>query len=345
MLMAVTFTAAVAVVIIAVVIGGAIGAPRVGTISRVNGPLVARVDSQLVDIYTNLYGDDGRAAGTGMVLTATGEVLTNNHVIQGATSIQAIDVGNGETYLARVIGYDERDDIAILQLDGAAGLPTVELGDSTSAGLGERIITIGNAGGVGGTPAARSGTIIGLNQAITVGDDIDQSTEHLNRLIEVDGDLQPGDSGGPMVDGAGAVVGMDTAASTNFEFTNRPSGEGFAIAIDTVKPIAARISAEHGSSSVHIGPTAFIGVKVQSLGGNPPGADVAAIVPQTPAASVGLGSGDIITSLGGVPVRSSTDLTEALVRYSPGSVVALEWVDPAGVSHTATIVLGTGPAA
>jgi S1-C subfamily serine protease len=266
-------------------------------------------------------------------------------VIQGATSIQVIDVGNGESYVARVIGYDERDDIAILQLDGAAGLPTVELGDSSSVGLGERIITIGNAGGVGGTPAARSGTIIGLNEAITVGDDIDQSTEHLSRLIEVDGDLQPGDSGGPMVDGAGAVLGMDTAASTNFEFTNRPSGDGFAIAIDTVKAIAAQISAEHGSNSVHIGPTAFIGVKVQSLGGGPPGAAVAAIVPQTPAAGVGLDSGDVITSLGGVPVRSSTDLTEALVRYSPGSVVALKWVDPAGVSHTATITLGSGPAA
>jgi S1-C subfamily serine protease len=344
LLMATTFTAAVGFVALAVLVGRAVDSGRVATISTVSGPLVTRVDAQLVDIDTDLYQDAGRAAGTGMVLSPNGVVLTNNHVIQGATSILATDIGNGRTYVARVVGYDERRDVAVLQLEGASRLATVTLGNSATIGTGERIVTIGNAGGVGGRPAARSGTVVGLNESITVGDSIDSSTEHLGGLIQVDGDLQPGDSGGPMVNGSGSVIGMDTAASTGYEFSQHATGEGFAIAIDTVRPLAAQIRARHGSASVHIGPTAFIGVQIDSGTGRRPGATVTGAQPGSPAAGAGLGYGDVITALGATPVRSSTDLTSALVRYRPGEAVSIHWVDSAGVAHSTTVTLATGPA-
>jgi S1-C subfamily serine protease len=344
-LMASTFAAAVAFVAVVAVLGGVIGPSPARTISVVSGPLVTRVDAQLVDIYTDLYDGRGRAAGTGMVLTPGGDVLTNNHVIEGASTIRATDIGNGQTYVARVIGYDERRDIAVLALENARGLATVRFGDSARVGLGEGIVTIGNAGGIGGAPAARSGTVIGLSEAITIEDDVSASTEHLDRLIQIDGDLEPGDSGGPMVDGTGAVIGMDTAASTSFEFSRHTAGQGFAIAIDAVKPVAAQIRARHGSDAIHIGPTAFIGVDIGSGAAQPAGVIVANAVPGTPAARAGLGYGDVITAIGGTAVSSPADLTNALVRYSPGATVALDWVDRASVEHTAVITLAAGPAA
>lgn len=344
--MATTFTAAIGFVVAAVIIASVLGSSNVATVASVSGPVVARVDAQLVDINTQIDGGEGAAAGTGMVLTPSGMVLTNNHVIQEASNIEATDIGNGQTYAAKVIGYDERRDIAVLQLEGASGLASVTLGDSASVTRGGRIITIGNAGGVGGRPAARSGTVVALNQAITVSDDLDDSSEHLSQLIKVDGDLQPGDSGGPMVNASGAVVAMDTAASTSFQFSRQTTGQDFAIAIDAVKQIAMQIRDGRGSSAIHIGPTAFIGVYIASQpASNAAGAAVYEAIPNSAAASAGVRGGDVITSLGGRPVSSANDLTEALVPYRPGQRVTLGWLNGVDVPQSATITLGVGPAA
>jgi S1-C subfamily serine protease len=344
-LMATTFTAALCFVVLVTILTGALDGPApVYRVTVVRGPLVSRVDSEVVDLDTILDGGSGAAAGTGMVLTPTGIVLTNNHVIEGASTIQATDIGNGQSYTATVIGYDERRDIAVLQLEGASGLATVTLGNSANVNVNRGVVTIGNAGGVGGTPEARSGIVLAMNRAITVSDEFDGSTEHLTQLIQIHGDLQPGDSGGPMVDGSGDVIGMDTAASAGFTFTGQPIGQGFAIEIDTVKTIAAEIRASQGSQTIHIGPTAFIGVDIASKSSGYPGAHVLNVVPGSAAANAGLGGGDVITSLGGSSVTSPTGLTEALVPYSPGEEVTMQWRDPTGATHSASITLGTGPA-
>src|SRR5215469_8854056 len=112
-----------------------------------------KVDPGLVDIVTSLGFQQAEGAGTGLVLTSSGEVLTNNHVIEGATSIRATDVGNGTTYRARVVGYDRGHDIAVLRLIGASGLQTVTLGNSSDAAVGQKVVALGNAGGRGGTPS------------------------------------------------------------------------------------------------------------------------------------------------------------------------------------------------
>ena len=177
--------------------------------------IAARVSPGLVDVVSTLGDQNGEAAGTGMVLTSTGEVLTNNHVINGATSISVTDIGNGKTYTATVVGYDKTKDIAVLQLQNASGLQTVNLGDSSTVTVGQNVVAIGNAEGKGGTPSVVTGSVTALNQSITAGDEGSSDSEQLSGLIQTNAPIQPGDSGGPLVNSAGQVVGIDTAASSS----------------------------------------------------------------------------------------------------------------------------------
>jgi len=244
--------------------------------------IAAKVDPGLVDIVTTLGYQSGKAAGTGMVLTSTGEVLTNNHVINGATSIKATDVGNGRTYTAKVVGYDKTRDVAVLQLQNASGLQTVTL-SSDGPQSGEKVIALGNALGKGGTPSVATGRITGLGQSITASDEGAADAERLTAMIGHNAPIQPGDSGGPLVNTEGEVIGMNTAASSSPD-SGSPSQSGqaqtatqaFAIPIARASSIADQIEAGTPSSTVHIGATAFLGVETSpsglgSFGGNIPG--------------------------------------------------------------------------
>jgi S1-C subfamily serine protease len=329
--------------------------------SKTTDSLAAQVDPGLVDINTTT-ADVGLGAGTGMVVTSGGEVITNNHVINGATRITATDIGNGRTYTARVVGYDRTHDIAVLMLEGASGLKTVPLGDSSTLHVGASVVTIGNAGGVGGTPSAAAGSVSALDQAITAADGGVSSSERLTGLIEVNGQLQPGDSGGPLVDASGNAVGMDTAASATFDFQSsngNGNGNGFAIPINEVLAVAKQIVAGKGSSAIHIGPSAgaFLGVLIlppNAGGGVPggfdsgsgaPGAFVEDTVPGSPAAAAGLTQGDTITSLNGQAVNSPSGLTALMAKHRSGQSVRLSWLDGAGNAHTATLRLAAAPPA
>src|SRR3984957_19817822 len=188
--------------------------------------IASRVDPAIVDVTSTLGYQQATAKGTGMVLTSNGEILTNNHVINGATSISVTDIGNGKTYKATVVGYDESQDIAVLQLSGASGLTTASTGNSSTVGVGDSVVALGNAGGVGGTPAVAPGSVTALNQAITATDEGSGSSEQLTGLIETNAGIQAGDSGGPLVNSHGQVIGIDTAASTNYQFGGSGSGSG-----------------------------------------------------------------------------------------------------------------------
>jgi S1-C subfamily serine protease len=172
------------------------------------------VSPAIVDINSTLGYSGARAAGTGIVLTADGLVLTNNHVVAGATSLSAVDVGNGQTYTASVVGYDKAHDVAVVKLANASGLTTASIGDSSALKVGDTVIGVGNAGGVGGQPSSAVGSVVGLNASITAADEGGADPEHLTGMIATDAPIQPGDSGGPLVDTSGRVVGMDTAGST-----------------------------------------------------------------------------------------------------------------------------------
>jgi S1-C subfamily serine protease len=330
--------------------------------SSAGSGVAAQVDPGLVDINTSLGYQSGEAAGTGMVISSSGVVLTNNHVIDGATTINATDVGNGRTYSATVIGYDRTQDIAVVQLKNASGLQTVTLGDSSSVSVGASVDGIGNAGGTGGTPSDASGSVTALGQDITASDVGDGNSEQLTGLIQTNANIQPGDSGGPLVNGNGQVVGIDTAASSGFNLSSS-SSNGYAIPIDRAISIARGIMAGGASSTVHIGPTAFLGVQVESgssssdaggqgfggqgFGGSAAptvsGATVAGVVSGGSADQAGLVQGDVITSLDGHAITTPTDLTTLMEQERPGDTVRIGWVDQSGQSHSATAQLQSGP--
>ena len=323
-----------------------------------------RVDPALVDINTvldpgSLAGGTGgrsglpteRAAGTGMVLTSTGEVLTNNHVIQGATSITVTVVGRSGSFVAKVVGADPKADVALLQMEGVSGLPTVTLADSSTSTVGQEVVAIGNALGQGGSPTVTDGTISGLNRSITVGGG-SGGTEHLSGLIQTDAPISPGDSGGPLVNVSGQVVGMITAGATGGQ-RQRVSSVGYAIPATSALAVVNQIRTGHGSSTIIIGQPGFLGVEVQSLDPTvaaqlglkvSSGALVVAVIPGTPAAVAGMSRYAVITAIDGRPIASADALGPAIRGHRPGEELRVTWVDRAGGTHTATVRLISGPA-
>lgn len=305
-----------------------------------------RVSPGLVDINTVLGYAHAKAAGTGIVLTAGGRVLTNNHVIEGATTITATDIGNGRTYRARVVGYDEKADVAVIQLQGASHLKTATLGGSGGLQAGQRVVALGNAGGKGGSPSTVSGNITALGATITASDQAAGTVERLTGLIRTDAAIQPGDSGGPLVNTGGQVIGMNTAASASFRLQRGHSGkrqrvQAFAIPVSRAHMIASQIQSGVSSAAVHIGPTAFLGVGLTSAS---TGASVVQVVAGSPAAGAGLGPGDVITALGGRRVTSPASVQSIMTRYHPGDRVSVTWSGASGQLHTAALTLVTGPA-
>jgi S1-C subfamily serine protease len=314
--------------------------------------IAARTSPGLVDVVTTLGFAHSAAAGTGMVLTPSGEVLTNNHVVEGATSIKATDVGNGRTYPAKVVGYDQSHDVAVLRLVGASGLRTVTLGDSGTAAVGHKVVAMGNAGGKGGSPSVVAGRIVGLGASITASDAGAGTSERLTGLIHHNAAIQPGDSGGPLVNTSGQVIGIDTAASAGFQFqSGSQQTQAFAIPINQALGIARQIDAGQSSATVHIGATGLIGVQVMSAAdaaanGIPAGrgAVIAGALSGSPAARAGLTQGDVIVSAGGRMVTSPSALQAAVERFHPGDRVTIGWTDQSGQAHSASMVLVTGPA-
>jgi S1-C subfamily serine protease len=341
---------------------GGSGPSGSGQSSQGSGPsdaasIAARVDPGLVDVNTTVDYGTAQAAGTGMVLTPGGEVLTNNHVIEGATTISVTDVGNGKTYSATVVGYSVAKDVAVLRLTGASGLQTVTTAGSVSAG--EEVVGIGNAGGTGGTPSYAGGTVTATGQSITAGDDLTGVSEHLTGMIETSADIESGDSGGPLVNASGQVIGMDTAGSGTFQFASQSGGTGFAIPIGTATSIAAQITAGHASSVVHVGATAFLGVQIEQAGaggfgsgyggGSPApasGVQISGIVSGSPAAGSGLAAGDVIAAVAGHSVSSQATLQTVMVNdVRPGEQVTVQYTDTTGQQHSVSVVLTSGPPA
>jgi S1-C subfamily serine protease len=317
--------------------------------------IAVRVNSAIVNINSSYTYQGSAGAGTGIVISSDGKVLTNNHVIQGATRISATDVGNGKTYDAKVVGYDPSHDIAVLQLQDASGLATVKIGDSSKLSVGDAVVGVGNAGGTGGTPSYAGGSITALNQSITAVDEAGGTSEKLTGLIQVNANIQPGDSGGPLVDSDGKVIGMNTAGSTGgfsgFDLQGT-TGAAYAIPINQAAETALQIVSGHGSSTVHVGDTAFLGITVGASGGdfgggsgNASGVTVANVLDGEAAQQAGISVGDTITSLDGKTVDSPSTLSSLLLAHHPGDTIQLGWTDSSGATHTASVVLGSGPAA
>lgn len=295
--------------------------------------MVAQVAPAVVNIDTQMGYQSAIGAGTGIVIDPAGVVLTNNHVVTGATGITAVALGNGQSYDVDVLGYDRSHDVAVIQLRGAGGLPAARIGNSATVAVGDPVVAMGNAGGGGGAPAAETGDVVALNQTVSAADDLTGSTEILDGMIQANAPIRQGESGGPMVNSAGQVIGMNTAASDNYKM----GGQGFAIPINQAMAIANQIRAGASSSTVHIGPTAFLGVGVSD------GAHVVRVLDGTPAAGTGLQVDDVLTAVDNTPVNSATALTNALDQHHPGDVITLSWTSPASGAHSQPVTLAPGP--
>lgn len=300
--------------------------------SHQSSAIAATADQQVgvVTITSTLGYQNAQSAGTGMVLTSDGLVLTNNHVIEGSTSIEVTIESTGAVYTAVVVGTDASSDVALLQLQDASGLAAVALDDDSGAAVGDAVTAVGNANG-GGDLLAAAGSVTALDQTMTASSD-GSSAETLDGLIQFSAAVVPGDSGGPVFDDEGEVIGMTTAASSGTVET-----VAYAIDIEDALVIAHQIQTGVASDTVTIGYPAFLGVALASDG------SVAGVLEGTPAATSGLAAGDVITAVDGVPVSST--LSDLLDTYAPGDTVTLTWtVAATGASTSALVTLIAGPA-
>jgi serine protease Do len=305
-------------------------------------PRSPQVAAGVVQIDTTLNYQNATGTGTGIVLSPDGEVLTNNHVVSGANRINATSVGTGKTYPVEVIGYDRQHDIALVQLTGASGLPTANIGDSSQVTVGEPVTAIGNTNGAGAPLTYESGRIMGFNQTVDASDDLTGSSETLTGLFGIAAGLRPGDSGGPLVNSAGQVVGLDTAAAINYR-VGTPAGHGFAIPINDALAVAAQIRSRAPSGTVHIGDTPMLGVGVSTAGQSGSGAVVRDVMRGGPADKAGMVGGSVITAIDGTAIPSANTLTDLLDQHHPGDSVTVTWVDRGDTQHQAPIVLAVGP--
>lgn len=323
-----------------------------GSVPSTGGALsaatIAKLDSAIVDITADTASPGGQVAGTGMIITSNGEVLTNNHVIDDTVNIRAQIDGTGREYTVKVIGYDLSDDIALVQLVGASNLPTIPIGNSSALSVGDPITVLGNALGKGGTPAVSSGTVAQTSTTITASDN-GGNNETLTGMIQVSAQIQPGDSGGPEVNAAGQVIGMTTAGQTSGNF-NQQSGSttGFAIPINKAMQIVSEIRAG-GGANIHIGYAALLGVAVAdtqpvttpdcSASRAATGAWVSGVT-ANPALGAGVAACERITSIGGTTITNTSSLHTAMAGFSAGQTVPLTWVDASGATHSASVTLG-----
>jgi len=348
---------------------GAINATR---IAAAVGPAVVNINTRL-----DALEGGGKAAGTGMIVSRGGDIVTNNHVVQGADTVAVTIPGRG-THPAALVGADPSADIAVLHVSGLPGLPTVRFGPSSRVAVGDQVVAIGNALGLGGHPTVTQGIISATGRAITAADQTGSNPERLHGLLQTDAPIAPGNSGGPLVDAGGAVIGMDTAAASA---GTGGASLGFAIPAGTIRAIAGEITAHKNVPGLIFGRRPFLGVEVvnssQAAGtvsplspfgsplspfgsplspfGSPSGPGpvattpngtrgvvVAAVDPGSPAARAGITSGDVITAIAGHATPTTTALSRQIGAHKPGQVVSLTVSTQHG-THTAQVKLGLGP--
>jgi S1-C subfamily serine protease len=319
--------------------------------------IAERVSPAVVSIYTgtaanpfNAEGDQRvipRGAGTGMILTPSGQVLTANHVVSGATSITVEVDGRAERYSARVVGASPPADVALLQLQNVSGLSTVRIGDSGTVQEGDEVVAIGNARGRGSQ--ASSGTVTALNRTIVVGGG--GGLERLNDLMQVSTLIEEGQSGGPIVNSKAEVVGMISAAR-RASFRDEASRTAFAIPSTSSQRIVNEVRAGRASSTIFIGPVGYMGISAEEVGPGiaarfglnaTEGVLVVNAYTGSPALEAGIPQGSVITAVDGTTIRSVQGLSAAIHVHKPGDTIRVTWVDAEG-THDSNVTLVSGPA-
>jgi S1-C subfamily serine protease len=312
----------------------------------------------LIDTVLRYAG--ARGAGTGVLLTSSGQIMTNYHVIEGTTSITVTVASTGTTYAATVVGHDQTRDVALLQLEAASGLDTVAV-DHDPVAVGDRVTAVGNAGGTGSLTAA-DGRVTALDATVTTAAEGAVAAETLTSMIETDADVVAGDSGGPLFDAQGEVTGINTAGS------NGPPIDSFAIPIREALSVVDQINTGTETDTVQVGASPLLGVLLgdasdasnglqegmpgdsdgpwgTDTGTSRAGAMVQDVVPDGPADEAGLAAGDLITAVDSQSITTVDELSDLLEAHDVGDRIAVHWSDGSGTGHSATITLAANPIA
>jgi putative serine protease PepD len=312
-------------------------APATGPTTAAAGTVAgaaAAVLPSTVDIQVTLA--QGTSEGSGIVLTADGDVLTNNHVVDGATGAITVTLSDGSQHAATVVGTSPSYDLAVVKVQGVSGLTPATLGASADLQVGQEVVAIGSPQGLEGT--VTSGIISALDRTVAVQTE-DGSAVVYNGL-QTDASINPGNSGGPLVDLQGHVVGIDSAEATtgssNGTTQSGSIGLGFAIPIDQAKRVAQELM--NGGTATK--PT--LGVTGNAATSSGDGAQLATVVAGSPAAQAGLAAGDIVTAVDGAKVEDFADLIARIGAHAPGDKVTLT-VGAAGSSRTVAVTLGSTP--
>lgn len=325
---------------------------QTGSKSADPASIAAKVIPAVVDINTTIQTPSAteQAAGTGLIITSTGDILTNNHVVDGSINLRVTIQGRSGRYTANVVGVAPGDDLAVIHISGVSGLPTVTLANSSSVKVGDPVLAIGNALGLGGTPRVTQGFVTDLDQTITASEN-GSNSETLHGMIQSDAEISPGDSGGALVNTAGQVIGVITAGeATSFRTTT--STVAYAIPSSTAAQIANQILSGQAGGGVIIGPVGHLGVGVETLDPETAaqlglsvssGALVRTVENGSPAASAGIQPGAVIVGINSTTITGTSSLGQALQQFKPGDTVKVTWIYQ-GSNRSANVTLTTGPA-
>lgn len=315
------------------------GESSIASVAEKVGPSVVSIVTQTRT--GSYYGPSAsEAAGTGIVVSKNGYVITNNHVVESATGVSVIDSAGEEYSDVKVIGRDPLNDIAFLKINSNKEFAPATLGNSATIRTGQQVVAIGNALGQYKNTVT-SGIISGTGRPITAGTE-SGNTESLTDLIQTDASINPGNSGGPLVNMAGQIIGINTA------IVEDANGIGFAIPINSTKGVLAgvlengKVTRSYlGVSYLTVTPDVAREYKLSVKSGAYVHADESnPVVSNSPAARAGIKSGDVITKVNDQAVGTQGGLSSILGGYKPGDKVTLTYLRN-GKTHTTTATLGT----
>jgi putative serine protease PepD len=268
---------------------------------------------------------ESRAEGSGFVYDAKGDIVTNAHVVDGATAIK-VRFQNGQVVKATLVGKDESTDIAVIRVDAAASqLHPLTVGTSATVQVGQSVVAIGSPFGLPETMTA--GIVSAVGRTITA-----PNQYSISGAIQTDAAINHGNSGGPLIDASGKVIGVNAQIESN---SNDNAGVGFAIPIDAVKNVADTVIS--GKTVQH----AYLGVQISDTADDT-GAQVSKIVAGSPADKAGLQVGDVVTAFDGKPVTTADDLTALVATYAPGDKATVT-IKRNGATKTLDITFGQRP--
>jgi S1-C subfamily serine protease len=300
---------------------GSANAPLAGSGLDVKG-ILTKIEPSVVDIVAQSRRETGE--GTGIIISPDGYILTNAHVVNGASTVTVSTASSSKALSATVVGADTDHDVALIKIDNPGGsLRAAELGRSADVSVGDDVVAVGNALGLRGDPTVTRGIVSALNRTV----------DNLTGMIQTDAAINPGNSGGPLVNSAGQVIGINTAVAAD-----GAQNIGFAIPIDKAKSLADRLKAGQGPA-----PTAFLGVRTTDTSDGSGGAQVVDVVGGGPAQKAGIAAGDLIVTVDGKPVSTADSLSGLIQAHQPGDTVQVV-VERNGASRTVTVTLGTKPA-